>query len=48
MGQLGKAHAILLLEAPGMLRGEEASDPEGEGQPIEIGDDEADELGEYE
>lgn len=48
VGQLGKAHAMLLLEVAGMLRGEEDSDPEGEGQPIEIGDDEADEPGEYE
>jgi hypothetical protein len=39
---------MLLLEVAGMLRGEEDSDPEGECQPIEIGDDEADELGEYE
>lgn len=48
VGQLGKAHAMLLLEVAGMLRGEEEVDPEGEDQPIEIGDDEADELGEYE
>lgn len=48
VGQLGKAHAMLLFEVAGILLGEEASDPEGEGQPMEMGDDEADELGEYE
>jgi hypothetical protein len=49
VGQLGKAQAILLLEDAEMLRPEGDSDrAEGEGQPIEIGDDEADEVGEYE
>lgn len=41
---------MLLFLVAGILLGdeeEEASDP-GEGQPMEMGDDEADELGEYE
>lgn len=49
VGQLGKAQAMLLLEEAEMFRGDEdVDDAEGEGQPMEIGDDEADEDGEYE
>lgn len=49
VGQLGKAQAILLLEDAEMFRaGEDSDRAEGEGQPIEMGDEEADELGEYE
>jgi hypothetical protein len=48
VGQLGYAHAVLLDDEE-MLRPEWKSVDrveDGEGQPMEIGDDEADELGE--
>lgn len=48
VGQLGYAQAMLLFAVAGMFLGEETVEPEGEGQPMEMGDDEAEEPGEYE